>query len=936
MENFWVASMAKVRGFFETSIQRIKSAAFVYNRLQRIKKVKDSVALLNTSKEEEDLFSALKALSKVKLIELEMEKEVQMAIMSAFEKFGNQLILLLTKAVNEKTIEIHGIFQRTIKEVFKTNLESMLAYITAAKKLTDLSPFCLSSVFHAIKIMVYNLLDASLQKDASQLFKQVISLDFFSKVTGSSSKVACSLLDLLVKNCMSLDSYSDTEDKVSLITFIKAIDSMPIKPPEVFFNKLLDLFAKTKQHARSSELILEVMISNKIKASLVTFNTLLEVYISQRNMKMAWYLFDSLVKNADPRPDSYTFCTMMSGLRACSPINVAQIERLFNMHAGENKPDLVVVNCLLDVYMITDNETKALEFLDHVSSQYQILPDEATYNTLIKGCAKSKSLAKAEGHFQAMKEACLKPNTVTYNSLMDICVKSRKLTKALTYLREMTSHGCQPDHFSYSIIFTGMKACASEAIYQQCVTHLLTLLPSPSFRVDEVFFNAIMDVACRFKDTANVELMLVHMKNRGILPSSVTYGVLIKTFGRSKQVDKVKQIFHEMVHERKILPNDVFFGSLIEAFICCESLKDAEAAFKSLHTYKVKVNAVILATMIKGYTRECYYDAAINLFETFRHDENCTLNTICYNAALDASVKSKNLRLANEYFDEMYDQGINPDLITYSIAIKGHCYAKQASVAVDFLKQMIEENLTPDLPIFNNVLETCANFKDHGLAIYVYNQMLTLRQSPNLITYGIMVKVYGFSKELQKAFDLLPTMIQQGIQPSIIFFTNLIHISIANKKPHLALKALDLLDQHGVKPDQFCADKLIAGLQKVAKDPNMLAHARYKLSSYGLQVGSAPDVSKQRKPLAFSDVDAENFNMTNTTSKLDSIPTNVFSKHPHSAKEPLGKNQPAFNHQEPPGQPGNRPRQFGVDCQNIIKMAKQPTSTGGARSKAIR
>jgi pentatricopeptide repeat protein len=906
--------------------EQFKTLVFIYSRHQRIKTCLETLQTLGSTEDKIEAIAAINTLARTKIVDLEMEKGTETALLEAYGRFGEDITLHLCQVMNERTTDIYGLFHRLLKLAYKVNRQRMLTFVTKAKPFVAHHPIALPSVFYALKTLVYNLIDSNLHADSTAVLSQVIHEELFSLTSASCMKPVCSLLELLVRNNLSLDPSETPSDKVGLNDFISVIHLMPIKPPEVFFNKVLDLFAKSKRNSRSSELILEAMIQNKIRASLVTFNTLLEIYINQKNIKMAWYLFNSLIKNDDPKPDSYTFCTMMSGLRQCQPVNVSKIEEIYHMYTSRHQPDPIVINCLLDVYMITDNEEKALTLLEETKSEYNILPDEATYNTLIKGCAKQRSIVKAENYLKEMKAAGLRPNKVTYNSLMDICVKNKKLNKALLYLREMTSFGCQPDHFSYSIIFTGMKSSASQEIYQQCISHLMTLLPTQTFHVDEVFFNAIMDVACKFRDTEKVEDLLTHMKSRAISPSSVTLGILVKTYGRAKMIGKVREVYHEMINTHSLQPNDIFYGSLIEAFISCDSFHDAESAFKELRSKKIRVNQIILSTMIKGYLRVNMFSAAFDLFEEFRFDQDFDLNLVCYNSILDVAVKSRDLELAREYFDDLHDKGITPDLITYSILIKGYCQQKNSYEAVELLKQMISEKLTPDLPIFNNLLETCSNFTDYGKGFFVYSQLLAVGCQPNLITFGILVKLYGFSREVTKAFDLLSVMEKLGIYPSLIFFTNLMHISLANRKPLMAVKALDLLDEYGIKPDQFCADKLLTGLAKWGKDPSILSQAKSKLAYHGLNVGKEPPgLDKNRKPLRCPVTDSENMNNVNNSSPFCGPPVQLPSKSGPDLKAGQPKVAELGGQPQTPAQ--SRTRQFGVDCSNLIKKQRPPGSS---------
>jgi pentatricopeptide repeat protein len=88
------------------------------------------------------------------------------------------------------------------------------------------------------------------------------------------------------------------------------------------------------------------------------------------------------------------------------------------------------------------------------------VPDEITYNTLLKGCAKSKNYEAAMELFTIMKENTrLVPNEVTYNSIIEICVKTDRKEEVWALLDEMTAAKIEPDNYTFSTI---AKICKSE------------------------------------------------------------------------------------------------------------------------------------------------------------------------------------------------------------------------------------------------------------------------------------------------------------------------------------------------------------------------------------------------------------------------------------------------------------------------------------------
>jgi pentatricopeptide repeat protein len=64
------------------------------------------------------------------------------------------------------------------------------------------------------------------------------------------------------------------------------------------------------------------------------------------------------------------------------------------------------------------------------------------------------------------------------------------------------------------------------------------------------------------------------MRGYGILPSSITYGILIKSFGQANKLDKAFGMFQEM-KSLKLTPNSVTYGCLLDACVKNSDIKRA-------------------------------------------------------------------------------------------------------------------------------------------------------------------------------------------------------------------------------------------------------------------------------------------------------------------------------------------------------------------------
>lgn len=52
-----------------------------------------------------------------------------------------------------------------------------------------------------------------------------------------------------------------------------------------------------------------------------------------------------------------------------------------------------------------------------------------------------------------------------------------------------------------------------------------------------------------------------------IVPSSVTFGILIKGYGNTGHLEKAFEIFNTFLKKKNIRPNDVTYGCLLDACV---------------------------------------------------------------------------------------------------------------------------------------------------------------------------------------------------------------------------------------------------------------------------------------------------------------------------------------------------------------------------------
>merc|ERR1719428_1390485 len=78
-----------------------------------------------------------------------------------------------------------------------------------------------------------------------------------------------------------------------------------------------------------------------------------------------------------------------------------------------------------------------------------ILPDQITYGTLVKGHCLSGSVDQAFEILAEMRaDGRHKPDEILFNCLLDGCSKEHRLEEALTLYEEMKAEGVLPSNFT--------------------------------------------------------------------------------------------------------------------------------------------------------------------------------------------------------------------------------------------------------------------------------------------------------------------------------------------------------------------------------------------------------------------------------------------------------------------------------------------------------
>jgi pentatricopeptide repeat protein len=325
------------------------------------------------------------------------------------------------------------------------------------------------------------------------------------------------------------------------------------------------------------------------------------------------------------------------------------------------------------------------------------------------------------------------------------------------------------------------RALGRKKDYEAAAVDLRNVMKS-NVVVENIGFNTVLSICVHAPDLTLIQTLMEEMRvyekemNVEII-DIVSYNTLMKAAAKQRDVAKCFSVLAEIT-KLQLEPDDVTFSTLLDICINEEELQLASVALQQLCESGVKMNCVLLTTLMKGFIRSKHLDKAMHLYETMENGKS----------------------------------QVKPDIITYSILIRAQCDNGHMGAALKILEAMLKRETPIDDVVFTHLLEGCCNVSNVALAEKLFHDMLAAQIQPSIYTMTAMVKVYGKCAQSEKAWELVQTMGSRfNLTPTVVIYTCLISGLLRQKKYHDAYQAFKWM-KNTCTPDSQCVCTMITGL----------------------------------------------------------------------------------------------------------------------------
>ena len=296
----------------------------------------------------------------------------------------------------------------------------------------------------------------------------------------------------------------------------RMFESLEIDPDIVTYSCLMDLYARTKQAQKATQLLYRVCdaysngistvppnavvfatvisawskckdptaLSNaeavfrrmkqmQVLPTTVVYNALLTVWGTSRDPaaveKTTGYLHE--MKDMNCSPDVITYTAVLNALSTSKDSRMAVVkayEMLDEMRASKIEPDLIIYSIILNV-LSKSNDRDALPRALIIMGEIKT-PNRICYNCLLKCVSRSRKIEKAQQALDILRDmeaTGVEPGIITWNEVLAACAYSEKFDraareKAFTIAQHILDRIPEPSSHTYSHFFQAAAGLGQE------------------------------------------------------------------------------------------------------------------------------------------------------------------------------------------------------------------------------------------------------------------------------------------------------------------------------------------------------------------------------------------------------------------------------------------------------------------------------------------
>ncbi|XP_076954691.1 pentatricopeptide repeat-containing protein At3g16010-like isoform X2 [Bidens hawaiensis] len=306
-------------------------------------------------------------------------------------------------------------------------------------------------------------------------------------------------------------------------------------------------------------------------------------------------------------------------------------------------------------------------------------------------------------------------------------------------------------------------------------------------------------------------------KRRHFEHDSTTYMSLIYCLADSGMFGDMWKMIQEMVRQSAVIdPKDL--SEIVKLLGKSKMVNKALSLFYQVKGRKCKPTASTYNSIIIMLMQENHPDKVYDLYTEMCNEGNCFPDTITYSALMSAFAKLGHDQPAIRLFDEMKENGFQPNAKIYTTLLAMHFKSGWVEKALDLVKEMKDRNCAPTVYTYTELIKGLAKTGKVEEAYRVYINMLKQGCKPDVVLINNVINILGRAGLISDAKKVFEDMKLYHCEPNVVTYNTMIKALFESKGlSHEACILFEKMKENGIVPSSFTYSIVIDGFCKTNK-----------------------------------------------------------------------------------------------------------------------
>ncbi|KAI8150109.1 hypothetical protein BJV82DRAFT_585889 [Fennellomyces sp. T-0311] len=419
-------------------------------------------------------------------------------------------------------------------------------------------------------------------------------------------------------------------------------------------------------------------------------------------------------------------------------------------------------NVLLATYLQLNLEQEAVELIRTAYSRWGVHPDIRDFQRTMHRCMPRDTTIGKKARKLISLHAFDNPETLKSN--LAHLFRKRQLGDARwIYAQTIKPRASEVDISVYQVLIKGYLDAKSprdaSSVYEDMVK--AGIKPNGGVCV------SMLAIYASRRDVAHAEQIVKDTVSSGYPLDELIYNQLIRVYLKSRNVRKAFQVFDVIQQDPKLKVNDVILNTMIDGLVMNKEIDAAKALYRQMAESHIRPDMVTFNTLLKGYVRVEDYPAALEVISDM-YKYKCEPDTVTFTTLLDGLFANKQPRTAEEMLEYLHRTGMQPNIYTFNAVISKFIQKQQlgeAERAIELLRKP-PYNLKPTIHTYTNLIQGYVAANDLAKAMWTFQSILKNDLRPDRASYHFIICAFLNHDRLDDAMTCLVRMRKEKVSPT--------------------------------------------------------------------------------------------------------------------------------------------------------------------------